>query len=241
MRKDPSHRSELVTQLVFGDIYEIIEERHSWALVLSRFDEYLGWIDKSLIFLLEESILNQFESDIVYYPLELISSINKTSENNNLLIPYGASIYENIVKLGFDFAQTKMFKKQECVREQIVSEALKFMDTPYLWGGKTPMGMDCSGFTQTLFKLMGIKLKRDASQQAAQGTAIGFINEARNGDLAFFGDKDSISHVGILIDAEHIIHASGKVRIDKIDHEGIFNQDFKKYTHKLRLLRNVID
>jgi cell wall-associated NlpC family hydrolase len=123
----------------------------------------------------------------------------------------------------------------------IIENAYMYLHSPYLWGGRTPFGIDCSGFTQMVYKLAGIRLKRDASQQAEQGTLINLIDEARQGDLAFFDNEEGrIIHVGIMLPNNKIIHASGKVRIDSIDHHGIYNLETKKYTHNLRIIKRFV-
>ncbi len=115
------------------------------------------------------------------------------------------------------------------------------MNAPYLWGGKTPFGIDCSGFTQMVYKLNGHALLRDASEQASQGIALSFIEESEPGDLAFFDNSEGqIIHVGIIMEDNHIIHAHGKVRIDRLDHSGIYNIDKKIHTHKLRVIKKII-
>jgi len=110
-----------------------------------------------------------------------------------------------------------------------------------LWGGRSPFGIDCSGFTQIIYKMAGIKIPRDASQQVHVGTALSFVDETQPGDLAFFDDEEgNIVHVGILWKRNKIIHASGKVRIDNVDQFGIFNVDTKRYTHKMRVMKKII-
>jgi cell wall-associated NlpC family hydrolase len=118
---------------------------------------------------------------------------------------------------------------------------MTFLNAPYMWGGRSPFGIDCSGFTQAVYKLKRIKLLRDASQQSTLGEPLSFLTEAEPGDLAFFDNEEGlISHVGIITDQQHIIHASGKVRIDRIDHEGIYNDEEKRYTHLLRIIKRII-
>jgi cell wall-associated NlpC family hydrolase len=126
-------------------------------------------------------------------------------------------------------------------RKGIVDAAFIYLNAPYLWGGKSPFGIDCSGFTQMVYKLNGLKLLRDAKQQATQGTVLNFVEEALPGDLAFFdNDEGNIIHVGIVLGNNKIIHASGCVRVDEFDHQGIFNADKKNYTHNLRLLKTIL-
>ena len=123
----------------------------------------------------------------------------------------------------------------------MTSTAYLFLNAPYLWGGKTPLGIDCSGFTQLVYKINGVKLKRDASDQALQGQTLSFIEESEPGDLAFFDDSEgNITHVGLLLENHRIIHASGMVRIDKIDQSGIFNIETQSHSHKLRFIKKMI-
>ena len=126
-------------------------------------------------------------------------------------------------------------------KKHLVETALLYLNAPYLWGGKTPFGIDCSGFTQMVYKLNGHRLKRDASQQATQGEALSFIEESEPGDLAFFDNAEgAITHVGIIMKDHYIIHAHGKVRIDRIDHTGIFNYEKRTHTHKLRVIKRIV-
>jgi cell wall-associated NlpC family hydrolase len=125
--------------------------------------------------------------------------------------------------------------------ESSIAEYAKFfLNAPYLWGGKTLFGIDCSGFTQVVFKMLGKNLKRDAWQQAEQGEIVNFLQEAKAGDLAFFDNAEGhVIHVGIMLNEQQIIHASGRVKIDPIDGQGIYSLDLKKHTHKLRIIKRV--
>jgi cell wall-associated NlpC family hydrolase len=126
----------------------------------------------------------------------------------------------------------------ELTPESLKEKALQYLDTPYLWGGKTACGIDCSGFSQQVYKSFGIRLPRDSYQQAEMGEVVGFLVEATCGDLAFFdNDEGRITHVGIMLNNHEIIHSSGKVRIDKIDHQGIINAETGVRTHKLRIIK----
>jgi cell wall-associated NlpC family hydrolase len=123
----------------------------------------------------------------------------------------------------------------------LIENALIYLNAPYLWGGRSPFGIDCSGFTQLVYRLQGIKLPRDAYQQAEVGNTLSFIEESEEGDLAFFDNTEGkIIHVGIIMKNNYIIHASGKVRIDRIDQQGIFNSSLKTHTHKLRLIKSIV-
>ena len=125
-------------------------------------------------------------------------------------------------------------------KNKFIETALLYLNAPYLWGGRTHFGIDCSGFTQMVYKLNGHKLLRDASQQATQGEPLSFIEESEPGDLAFFDNEEgTITHVGIMMADHHIIHAHGQVRIDHMDHTGIYNAELKKHTHKLRVIKKI--
>jgi cell wall-associated NlpC family hydrolase len=123
----------------------------------------------------------------------------------------------------------------------LIDQALKYFNAPYLWGGRSPLGIDCSGFVQVIYKMVGYALPRDASQQVHCGTSLSFVEETKPGDLAFFDDEEGrIVHVGIIWEKHKIIHASGKVRIDNVDQFGIYNLETKRYTHQMRVMKRII-
>ena len=230
-----SDKSEMINQLIYGDIIEILEEKEKWVKIKSVFDDYIGWIDKKQYFKIDDNITLDLNKPV--YSIDLVEFI----ENNNnelVTIPIGSDV-SNISLMNHKFDGKTISGKNN--RNYIVSTALTFLNSPYLWGGKTPFGIDCSGFTQMVYKINGYKLFRDAKDQANQGETLSFIEESEAGDLAFFNnDEGDIIHVGIILQNNHIIHASGKVRIDRIDHSGIYNNDLNKHTHSLRYIKKII-
>ena len=230
-----SDKSEMINQLIYGDIIEILEEKEKWIKIKSVFDDYIGWIDKKQYFKIDDNITLDLNKPV--YSIDLVEFI----ENNNnelVTIPIGSDV-SNISLMNHKFDGKTISGKNN--RNYIVSTALTFLNSPYLWGGKTPFGIDCSGFTQMVYKINGYKLSRDAKDQANQGETLSFIEESEAGDLAFFNnDQGDIIHVGIILQNNHIIHASGKVRIDRIDHSGIYNNDLNKHTHSLRYIKKII-
>ena len=248
LRVSSDDRSEMVSQVLFGESMEILEYSGSnWAFVRLSYDNYEGWVDPKQFTAVENVEMNKLLSAELFFSTDIVSDIkNKKSEEHQILI-LGSNI-PNLKNKKFSLAGNDFIFDGNYVvsnvkpsRESIVENAMKYINAPYLWGGKTPFGVDCSGFTQTVYKVCGIKLQRDASQQAKQGETINFITDAKEGDLAFFDNEEgNIIHVGIILEDNKIIHASGKVRIDKIDHQGIFNVDTEKYTHKLRLVKGYL-
>jgi hypothetical protein len=242
LRAEASDKSEIVSQVLFGEHFEVLEQYKQWSHIKMQYDEYQGWIDTKQFQPITESNYNQLSSDAIILNSDLIEYIIAPS---NLLIPIplGASLsflnYPEINTNNFDFEGTKISGVKP--KNNILNSAFMYLSAPYLWGGKTPFGIDCSGFTQMVYKLNGHKLLRDASQQATQGEALSFIEESEPGDLAFFdNDEGNIIHVGIIMENNYIIHASGKVRIDRLDHLGIYNAEANKHTHKLRVIKKII-
>ena len=235
VRIEDSDKSEMINQLIYGDIIEILEEKEKWVKIKSVFDDYIGWIDIKQYFKIDDNIKLDLNNPI--YSINLVEFI----ENNNnelVTIPIGSDI-SNISLMNHKFDGKTISGKNN--RNSIVNTALLFLNSPYLWGGKTPFGIDCSGFTQIVYEINGYKLYRDAKDQANQGETLSFIEESEAGDLAFFNnDQGDIIHVGIILQNNHIIHASGKVRIDRIDHSGIYNNDLNKHTHSLRYIKKII-
>ncbi len=242
LRIDHSDKSEIVSQVLFGEHFEILEQFKQWSKIKLQFDDYEGWVDSKQYQIISESEFNQLSKDVIVLNADLLEYI--TGSNNLLLpIPLGSSLsflnHADINTSNLDFEGTKISGIKP--KNKILDTAFMYLNAPYLWGGKTPFGIDCSGFTQMVYKLNGYKLMRDASQQALQGEALSFIEESEPGDLAFFDNEEgNIIHVGIIMEDNYIIHASGKVRIDRLDHLGIYNAEVNRHTHKLRVIKKII-
>lgn len=242
LRFEPSDRSEIVSQVLFGEHFEVLEELKQWRRIRLHYDNYEGWVDSKQFQIISETDYKTLSKEPIVLNADLIDYIS--APNNTLLpIPLGASLsflnHSNINSAHFEFDGTKTSGIQD--KNKLINTAFMYLNAPYLWGGKTPFGIDCSGFTQMVYKLNGHYLHRDASQQATQGDALSFIEESEPGDLAFFDNEEgNIIHVGIIMENNYIIHASGKVRVDRLDHLGIFNPETQKHTHKLRVIKKVI-
>ena len=227
----------MVSQILYGECYKLIEKRKKWAKIRLEWDGYEGWVDRNQV---HEISREDFEKTTQSNYEISTDLMNYITTKDDLLFP---------VLIGSDLRALKILKHQfegESLRPKKSKKALTdtsylFLNAPYLWGGKTLLGIDCSGFTQMVYKINGIKLSRDAHQQALQGQTLSFIEESEAGDLAFFDNAEgNIVHVGLLLENHHIIHASGMVRIDRIDQSGIFNLETQSHTHKLRFIKKMI-
>jgi gamma-D-glutamyl-L-lysine dipeptidyl-peptidase len=245
-RAEPSDRSELVTQLLFGDHFKIVAEEKNCVQIEVAFDQYLCWIDKKQFLKVSEETFNELEAFPPALAIDLVQVINNAETGDILPIVLGSSLPLfngescNLEGHEYNFEGQVIQAFQNPLKTRIIENAFTYLNAPYLWGGRSPFGIDCSGFTQNCYKMAGFKIPRDASKQAEVGTTLSFVEEAEEGDLAFFDNAEGkIVHVGIVLQDNKIIHASGKVRIDKFDHFGIFNTDINNYSHNLRLLKKM--
>lgn len=245
VRSSASDKSEIVTQLLFGETVSLLEKKGTWRKIRCSWDGYTGWTDHKLLLPITEKELSRY-TEHPAYSLELAQGI--MAEDYFVPILMGSSLpcYDGIrLDLGkkkYTFSgQVIQPSNQPPDSSRLLKIARKYLNAPYLWGGRSPFGIDCSGFSQMVFKMMGIPLLRDASQQVRQGEVVDFVEQAKAGDLAFFENKrNRIAHVGIVLPEGKIIHAYGKVRIDQLDHFGIFNSETQKYSHRLRVVKRVV-
>ncbi len=237
VRIQPNDASEMLTQLLYGENFKILEERGKWSRIRIAFDSYEGWVSNSQVSKIEETYYEELLNSEQIYSVDLIEFIAEAS-GNLTHIPLGAVLnHAKLSNLVFDGHTVNGVGS----KSRLIDTAILYLNTPFLWGGKTPFGIDSSGLTQMVYRLNGYSLQRDSAQQAKQGEALSFIEESEPGDLAFFDDTEgNIIHVGLIMPDNYIIHADGKVRIDRIDHSGIFNIDLRKHTHKLRVIKKII-
>lgn len=237
LRKEPNHRSEMISQIVFGESAKELEATPEWIKIKMNFDNYEGWVEKGslddhtgklhgIIHIVNNTFLPaQYNGSKILLPAG--SELEMGSESNTFYLA------QKEVKL---LDQTKTFKKDQSMKQT----AELFLHAPYLWGGRTAMGIDCSGLIQIVFKIHGIQLARDASDQVLPGKKVPAICDAQIGDLMFFHDEQGkVIHVGFYIGEGSILHASKKVRIDAIDDKGIFNRELSMYTHYLHSIKRI--
>ena len=250
VRAEPREKSEMCTQILFGEHYTILEENNKWCQIKLAFDNYEGWIDRKMVNELTEEDFLRLNSKPGEVTKDVFNIIQQAGGYSNFLVVAGSSLpdfdpAEKTFRIGetyYKIQGNNLSSSRRDVREVIIENALKYFNSPYLWGGRSPFGIDCSGFSQVLYKMAGIPLPRDASEQSHIGDILGFLEETRPGDLAYFdNDEGNIVHVGIIWEKSKIIHSSGMVRIDNIDQFGIYNVDSRRYTHKLRILRRIIN
>ncbi len=247
VRREPNHRAEQTTQLLFGEkalVLDVVNK--DWAYIRCGWDGYEGWCKCAQ--------LSDLSAKDYKKPIKFISASHAGKiafEDSSLYLPLGSELINLKKRMLTPVAESGVFKgKKQIVGPvvtdvtQLKSAALLFMNAPYQWGGRSIHGIDCSGLTQMAFKLCNWKIPRDANQQAEKGLLVDFLQNAQCGDLAFFDNKDgNIVHVGMLLDNQTIIHAtdtSGRVVIDRIDPAGIVSITLKKRTHNLRFVKRMI-
>jgi gamma-D-glutamyl-L-lysine dipeptidyl-peptidase len=244
VRMEPAHRSEMVTQWLFGETAEVLEQGAEWSRLSFDHDGYEGWVQNLQI---AECSTPNLEPDLRVIDQTSLVDLGE----RQVLLPYGAVLpfYQNASILWHGQRVPVSAVTNQNTRgdraDLIETYIHPFLGAPYLWGGRTPSGVDCSGFTQAVFMLMGIYLQRDAHQQAEEGEPVEFVDLAITGDLAFFDNEEGrITHVGIVLRRDkdgpaEIVHACGRVRIDTLDQQGIFDTEAQRYTHRLRLVKRV--
>ncbi|SFN59465.1 SH3 domain-containing protein [Chryseobacterium oleae] len=226
VRAEGSDKAEIVTEILFGESADILEVNKNWTKIKMHYDGYEGWMDT-------KQLRSVTDEDLAKRKVTVV-----TEDFSSVLMKDGKTLLSMGSEVEFPVVASR---RSHDLRESIALAAKEFLNVPYLWGGKSFFAVDCSGFTQLVYKIHDIKLPRDTYQQAEVGVPLTFVEESQPGDLAFFENPEGkIIHVGIMLDNQKIIHASGKVRIDILDSTGIFNKEMNKHTHKLRVIKNML-
>ena len=242
-RKEPSDKNEQITQVLFGEHYKVLEEQSKWLRISLTHDNYECWIDRKQHLAISDNEFEFLQNSEVPRTLDLLGIAKDKNTNSYYNIPLGSRLpfFEDgkfrLDACDFDFKGNLAINDHD----NLMGYAHLFLNAPYLWGGRTPFGIDCSGFSQMAYLLIGIQIPRDAYQQAEIGEVIDF-KDVKTGDLAFFAnDSGNIHHVGIITSPNYIIHASGKVRLDLFDETGILVEQTGEYSHSLHSIRRIFD
>ena len=241
IRNEATDQSEMVNQILFGEHFKVLNIKKKWSKIRLAHDRYEGWICNKQWLKISEEDYKQLDKDISTMTTDVLDIITKDHHQPIVIgsiLPFYKSGHARINNemYQFDGLTTPGFVN----KEKLIENAFIYLNAPYLWGGRSPLGIDCSGLTQMIYRLQGIDLPRDAYQQAKVGTTLSFVDESEPGDLAFFDNQEGeVTHVGMILEDNYIIHASGKVRIDRIDQQGIFNTEIGNHTHKLRLIKSI--
>lgn len=242
VRSSPDDTAEICTQLLFGDLLEVIEDKaHNWVRVKCVFDNYVGWVDPKQITFISKELFLTYQYAPRVFALDIVYALSLRDDSYRLLTLGSFLPFLKGKEMEIDGDMVKYDGKHGSYDvAELTTLALQFLGTPYLWGGKSVMGIDCSGLVQQVFRMCGIFLPRDASEQEGEGDEIKY-KDAKAGDLAFFANKSGkVIHVGILLTGHQIIHAHGQVKISVLDEKGIQDDSEKGYSHYLHSLRRCI-
>jgi len=245
IRSEPSERSEMMTQLLFGEQFELLEVQDNWTLIRNLADGYEGWATSKMLAVLSAEMiekLKRYQAVFLREPLSVFQSVDAGAVH----LPAGSRLFVRNNHY-YSPSNLELFPEKEpekpdvtkSLPERILQTATQFLNAPYLWGGKTILGMDCSGLTQVSASINGFQLPRDARDQALLGEEE-FLSLSLPGDLAFFSNSEGrIVHVGIVCGRNKILHASGNVHIDDLDEQGIYSRELKTYTHRLHSIKRI--
>lgn len=238
IRASAAQPGEQLSQLLYGDLYKITDHRKDWSKIRVIHDKTEGWILNTQVKAISKTHYKEIKA--VKHPAYSNELISFVSEHANHLTPILlGSVVQNAKYLKQTYEGELVSGKSK--KENLISTSLQYLNAPYQTGGKTPFGIDSAGLTQMVYKLNGHQLPRSPKEQATKGEVLSFVEESTPGDLAFFDNKEGdIIHVGIIMQNNHLIHAYGSVRIDRLDQTGIYDLEKGTYTHHLRVIKKIL-
>nr|WP_255749424.1 C40 family peptidase [Pontibacter liquoris] len=244
MRAETSDRAEIVTQMLFGECYQVVSRQDNWVCIELASDGYRGWIDWKQHNPVSEAYYQAWKAAAHPRVADLMQFVHKGEVRIPVALgaylPFFDGTQGRVGEEVFSYQGLAFNPASGIVAEKVVEVAHNFLKAPYLWGGKSVFGIDCSGLVQQVYGLFGYQLPRDAWQQVEHGQEVHFVTQTQPGDLAYFANTEGrITHVGLMLEGQQIMHAHGEVRIDTLDHQGIYNNDFQRYTHNLRLIKRI--
>jgi len=245
VRSNAADSAEMISQLLFGEHYRVLKKSDDskWCRIQNAYDGYEGWIDIKQHNEISEAYFSQISDSEYKIATDLFARMLYNKQVIHVVLGSVLPLLNNPLfqieeQLAFNGEAKSLHQKWDV--DQLVSLSKKYLNTPYLWGGRSPFGIDCSGFTQVVFRVAGYKLARDSKDQIGQGREVK-LSEALPGDLAFFtNNAGKMNHVGLVLKDSEVIHASGKVRIDRLDEQGIFNEELNICTHQFFQLRRIL-
>jgi cell wall-associated NlpC family hydrolase len=235
LRKEASDAAEMVSQLLFGEPIEVMEHGQPWIKIRTILDGYEGYMDIKQVLPLTDKEFRRW-MDAYRYQTEALLQL--TTPFGSIFTSKGSFIGED---LSFQVGDVTFEQEKNATKEKnsIWEDAMEYRNVPYLWGGKSIWGIDCSGFVQAIFRIHGYNLPRDAYEQAEIGKDVSF-EDCQENDLAYFSNASGkIIHVGILGKDRQIIHASGRIRIDELKEQGIWNEEYEKFSHSLTHIKRL--
>lgn len=242
IRAKAKDTAELRSQLLFGEPVDVLETDQNFARVRCCDDAFEGFVRADQLLTIDERTF-RLQRDKPAYCLDLFNTV--MGERAGMPITFGARLPEfdgmrlRVGNRHFGFSgQAALAEDLTTNAEILIRFARRWLYVPALRGGRTPMGVDASALVQLLCRLIHVKLPRTAGPMSGHGRVVDFVVQAQAGDLAFFDSRrGEINHVGILLPDSRILHVGDRVRIDAVDHYGIFSRELGRYTHRLRIVK----